>query len=1442
MNMNSNLRTGIVAISLFIILLISILLIRAPGVSAQYSDNVSLSVDKATYALGETVCITLTAAQEEIVFFNIISPTGIIYTAIPSTDREYKFKPDIAGTYVVNVLLRTGDDEKFLTAGFGVTDPKIVFGEPEQGEIELGEPVNWSQHISITNHERFSISNFPVSIPLPTGHSNLSSDAGFTIIDSSIPVDLAAGEDASFNISYQTPPVRLAVTEESISISDLIPPDAFDIGVYREIGTDEGGPGLTDEITVKQVKVWHNSSMHYHDIPVAIEARGFDEIVEFVDDARIVAEMTTERSNETLSWTIPKLSDRTYAVVEVTREQGDAEIGEPVEWQLDVSGTIVRYKTPAPYKSETEPVIAEGTWKKEIVIGSNASMHYSDVTAYSKLGDIEKSNLRLFWLVNGSRIDVTDSEEFGVSFTDTNGNGILDKVTWNVPQLSNQSFEIEADITVINVQSYPTVGGNWGVEFRTVGCANLTITAVDGTTWSNADEEGDLQFLEIKCGDQTLNYEWINDSVFIEDYSCNLTGHEVSKVLTPGTHTLQFRFGSDTEYAHNWATDLSDWDHRQNISISNTAGNLSYYQVKIELNSLNIGTNWNWSNNGNDIRFTYYNSSSETETEIPFWIESWNSTAETSTIRVNVTYLENNTDTTIYLYYGNPSAPSTSNGTNTFEFFDDFESFNLDDWEKEYSGSTLSQVSDPAISGRGHVLKYDGNGWYAFKKTTYTFTNGTIHFEFYRPSSNAMIQFCWRIASISPTKNLYEFVEKKQVLKFQKLVNNKEYKNIDKESITCPANTWHNSKIVANGSSIEYWVDGTEHLSFSDNSFSSGNLGGICKYDLYLNDIFICKYASPEPTVTIGSEEAKETKYTEFNGSQSTDFNNVTDMTNVSNATLQTNTAKITWCNNVNAYGADFDTNTEFGFAFVNVNSTGLNSTFNSSATITFYNLPWNGTPTIFKDGFPCQDCRLNFYSGGNLSFNIIHFSNYSAGVNANLSIWDDTDPEGGGQTKYIDEQIKFYANYTNITSGEPINGSGVYCNISFNVTPNGPFNMTFNSTSGLYEYNRSFSSLGTFNWNVTANGSALGHEVLNVTDQVITYAGYKPDLRVINVTFDHWDTAENRSSISETGTGYHVKENKNITINATIANYADGNVTSNFDVSFFDSAGVYGNWSRCFWNSMYNVSTEGELGGVIIGYPHNTTYVTGYWNPSLVGTHNISVWADPANSASESAANTTNNNGSALINVSAWQKYWGNLSGSIVLADSAASSLYDWTWSNETDAGYAYIVNDGASVNWSALHALGCDSDDTLNTSGQDFLDADTNLAMIVGSSNATGFADNTITELFSGGDPSNATNRTHFIVHGTNIADVPVVNSTDMTDHTSVESANFITGILWDDTKDTNGYYDATENEDLVFIANIRAAAFGLGSAVHNYEVAAPCALNPAVGGDLDIYMELK
>ena len=102
------------------------------------------------------------------------------------------------------------------------------------------------------------------------------------------------------------------------------------------------------------------------------------------------------------------------------------------------------------------------------------------------------------------------------------------------------------------------------------------------------------------------------------------------------------------------------------IHINNTAGSaLSYYQV-----NLNITYDPDMNNNFSDIRVK-----NETAgTFIPYWIEdklngSWcnlwfNATSIPASAWCNDTY---------YLYYGDAAASSASNGTNTFEFFDDFD-------------------------------------------------------------------------------------------------------------------------------------------------------------------------------------------------------------------------------------------------------------------------------------------------------------------------------------------------------------------------------------------------------------------------------------------------------------------------------------------------------------------------------------------------------------------------------------------------------------------------------------------------------------------------------------------------------------------------------------------------------------------------------------------------
>lgn len=103
---------------------------------------------------------------------------------------------------------------------------------------------------------------------------------------------------------------------------------------------------------------------------------------------------------------------------------------------------------------------------------------------------------------------------------------LISYIEWVVPHLSNETYELE--LVILNVQSYPTVGGNWTVGFNTSGTADLRITAWNGTTcgfegqtflkeiceFNETSNETvcdyvnatyDLEYLETKCGNTTLN-------------------------------------------------------------------------------------------------------------------------------------------------------------------------------------------------------------------------------------------------------------------------------------------------------------------------------------------------------------------------------------------------------------------------------------------------------------------------------------------------------------------------------------------------------------------------------------------------------------------------------------------------------------------------------------------------------------------------------------------------------------------------------------------------------------------------------------------------------------------------------------------------------------------------------------------------------------------------
>ncbi len=241
--------------------------------------------------------------------------------------------------------------------------------------------------------------------------------------------------------------------------------------------------------------------------------------------------------------------------IDETAQRETNESGKIIEIKENVTEVEIEYYTEAP--AAMEKIISPG--KKEIAITGPNLVHYENITAFTSVQEIvplEKQHaISLYHLVNGGK-ELTPFIAY-----DDNSNGYIDRIEWIVPSLSNQTYE--TSITLINVQSYPILNGNWTVFFNTTGDADLKITAINGTTWNYnnntcGSETCQIRFDNLTCGNNLLSPEWqensedgTNNSVFYFNYSCNEIGSETSWELSTGKHYLKFEFGSDVGYAYN---------------------------------------------------------------------------------------------------------------------------------------------------------------------------------------------------------------------------------------------------------------------------------------------------------------------------------------------------------------------------------------------------------------------------------------------------------------------------------------------------------------------------------------------------------------------------------------------------------------------------------------------------------------------------------------------------------------------------------------------------------------------------------------------------------------------------------------------------------------------------------------------------------------------------
>ncbi len=185
------------------------------------------------------------------------------------------------------------------------------------------------------------------------------------------------------------------------------------------------------------------------------------------------------------------------------------------------------------------------------------------------------------------------------------------------------------------------------------------------------------------------------------------------------------------------------------------------------------------------------------------------------------------------------------------------------------------------------------------------------------------------------------------------------------------------------------------------------------------------------------------------------------------------------------------------------------------------------------------------------------------------------------------------------------------------------------------------------------------------------------------------------------------------------------------------------------------------------------------------------------------------------------WHIVYGNISGNVLLATNSDVFL-QWTWNN--GRGNVYAVADNSNIDWSQLYPLG--KNRTYDNSTSDFEELDEVL-------NTTNYPDN-INDTYSTDGTHPKTTQT-IKCFGRTLTDVPVANSSE-------NATDFVTGILWDASDDTNGEFDSTENEDIVFVAPVNGLQNG-SYGEYNYEIRIPDTFDTYKGGSVvELWVELR
>lgn len=349
-----------------------------------------------------------------------------------------------------------------------------------------------------------------------------------------------------------------------------------------------------------------------------------------------------------------------------------------------------------------------------LTFSSVFALNFDDITTYDKVSDtitLKNSfglgaNISAYKLISNTyqslikgafEVNVTLYYDGmlteGIKFYDENGK-----------EISIRNFEVFEWVASSETKE---------VDNSTTTCKDITDEKTGNLTQDCTTTKATINKTFDTSSWKAYDYEYRKASK--EDYRLKVEGNKLP--FQSVDWSLTMKGGEETKKY--WAWWSSNWSYYKRINITDTSNQMvnltSVVQIVVPYDS-DMQTDFD------DIRFVNAQSGLELDYFLGGKIDSQN-----ATFFVEIGSVNNSGITPIDMYYGNPSVSSTSNGTNTFIFYEPFES-DLSDrgWTNEGYGTLITNVSH---SGSGSVLINGGTS--PTNALTYDITNGLYSFSWF---------------------------------------------------------------------------------------------------------------------------------------------------------------------------------------------------------------------------------------------------------------------------------------------------------------------------------------------------------------------------------------------------------------------------------------------------------------------------------------------------------------------------------------------------------------------------------------------------------------------------------------------------------------------------------------------------------------------------------------